>query len=66
MSCHLWNFVDAWEGVEAPCALGLDQDADSGHEGGVEDDGAHFVLRGQVHRGNRPDALKYKEWTMLL
>ena len=58
--CHLWNFVDAGECVEAPGALGLDQDADAGHEGRVQDDGAHLVLRGQVHRRNSPDALQEK------
>ena len=57
---HLWNFVDAGEGVEAPGALGLDQDADAGHEGRVEDDGAHLVLGGQVHGRNGTDALKKK------
>ena len=55
---HLWYFVDAGEGVEAPRALGLDEDADARHEGRVEDDGTNLVLRGQVHSRHRPDALE--------
>ena len=57
-SIYLWNFVNAGECVEAPRPLRLDEDADAGHEGGVEDDGPDLVLRGQVHRRNGPDALK--------
>ena len=60
-STYLWNFVNAGECVEAPRPLRLDEDADAGHEGGVEDHGTDLVLRGQVHRRNGPDALKQRK-----
>ena len=56
------NLVDAGEGVEEPRALGLREGhTHAGHEGRVEDDGAHLVPRGQVYRGHRADALSIQD-----
>ena len=48
--------------IEKPGSLSLGKcDPHSAHEGRVEDDGPHLVLRGQVNGGHGADALAVED-----